>query len=125
MKRDTFYVCESCGKMVVETVAGDGTLECCGKPMKIAETNIDGAPEKHIPYCKIEGDILSVNIGEADHPMIDVHYIPWIYVVTDQGVLARCLKPGDDPHADYVLEGAKPLEVYEYCTVHGLWKIEL
>lgn len=125
MKRDTFYVCQECGKMVVETVDGKGTLECCGKPMVIAEPNLDGAPEKHLPDCKLDGDILMVNVGEADHPMIDVHYIAWIYLVTDKGVMARCLKPGEAPHADFVLQGQKPLAVYEYCTVHGLWKVDL
>lgn len=122
MKRDTFYVCEVCGKMVIETVDGKGALTCCGKPMKAAEPNLDGAPEKHLPACKIVDDVLMVNIGEADHPMIDVHYIAWIYVVTESGVMARCLKPGETPHADFVLQGQKPLAVYEYCTVHGLWK---
>jgi superoxide reductase len=46
-------------------------------------------------------------------------------VVTDQGVIAKCLEPGSEPHADFVLDGAKLLAVYEYCIVHGLWKCDL
>lgn len=125
MKRETFYRCDECGKMVVEVVGGEGELCCCGKPMKVAVPNEDGAPEKHLPYCHLEGDVLSVNVGETDHPMMDVHYIAWIYVVTEMGVLAQCLNPGDAPHAEFLLGGQKPLAVFEYCTVHGLWKLEL
>lgn len=125
MKRDTFYQCKECGNMVIETVDGEGTLECCGKPMEKVVPNQDGAPEKHVPDVQIKDDVLMVNIGAEDHPMIDVHYIPWIYVVTDKGVMVKCLKPGDEPHADFVLGGQEPKEVYEYCTVHGLWKVDL
>ncbi len=110
--------------MVIKTVEGEGELSCCGKPMEVVVPNQDGAPEKHVPFVQVEDDVLMVNIGEVDHPMIDVHYIPWIYVVTDKGVMVKCLKPGDAPHADFDLAGQKLLAVYEYCTVHGLWKVE-
>ena len=66
-----------------------------------------------------------VNVGSVDHPMEDAHFIQWIYVVTKEGVLARCLKPGEAPHAVITLGGQKPLEVYEYCNLHGLWKLAL
>ncbi len=31
------YFCEKCGTEVLCSKAGTGTLECCGKPMKIKE----------------------------------------------------------------------------------------
>ena len=36
------------------------------------------------------------------------------------------LKPGEKPVAEFaLLEGEKPVAVYEYCNLHGLWKKEL
>lgn len=126
MKRDTFYRCEVCGNIVVKVNDGGGQLSCCGQPMTIIEPNTtDAAQEKHVPVATLEGDKIIVNIGSVDHPMIDEHFIQWIYVVTEDGVLARCLKPNEAPHAEIALGGQKPLAVYEYCNVHGLWKLDL
>ena len=126
MKRDTFYKCEICGNMVVKVVEGGGQVTCCGQPMSIIEPNTnDAAQEKHVPDVSVDGDVIAVNVGSVDHPMADDHYIQWIYVVTEEGVIARCLKPGEAPHADIVLVGQKPLSVLEYCNKHGLWKTEL
>ena len=126
MKRDTFYKCEICGNMVVKVVEGGGQVTCCGQPMNVIEPNTnDAAQEKHVPDVSVDGDVIAVNVGSVDHPMADDHYIQWIYVVTEEGVIARCLKPGEAPHADIVLGGQKPLSVLEYCNKHGLWKTEL
>ena len=126
MKRTTFYKCEKCGNIVVKVVEGGGILSCCGQPMAIIQANtVDAAREKHVPAVTLEGDKIIVNVGEVDHPMQPEHFIQWIYVVTEEGVLARCLKPGEAPHAEIELGGQKPLEVYEYCNLHGLWKTEL
>ena len=46
----------------------------------------------------------------------------WIYLVTEKGVQARCLKPGEAPTADFRLVDDKPLLVFEHCNKHGLWK---
>lgn len=126
MKRSTFYRCEVCGNIVVKAVDGGGTLSCCGQPMKVIEPNTtDAAQEKHVPVATVEGDKIVVNVGSVDHPMEEAHFIQWVYVVTEEGVLARCLKPGEAPHTEIVLGGQKPLEVFEYCNLHGLWKLAL
>ena len=126
MKRETFYRCATCGNIVVKVVDGGGEICCCKQPMQVIEANTsDAAKEKHVPDVKVDGDKIIVNVGSVDHPMEEDHYIQWIYVVTEEGVLARCLKPGEAPHAELVLGGQKPLAVYEYCNKHGLWKFEL
>ena len=126
MKRSTFYKCEKCGNIVVKVVEGGGELCCCGQPMSIIEANTtDAAKEKHVPAVKVEGDVIIVNVGDVDHPMAEDHWIEWVYVVTEEGVLARCLKPGDAPHAEIQLGGQKPIAVYEHCNKHGLWKTDL
>lgn len=126
MKRSTFYRCPVCGNIVVKVADGAGELCCCRQPMQIIEANTsDGAHEKHVPAVTLEGDTITVNVGEVDHPMLDEHFIQWVYVVTEEGVIARCLKPGEPPRATIQLGGQKPIEVYEYCNLHGLWKTVL
>ena len=126
MKRATFYRCDNCGNIAVKVFDGGGELSCCGKPLEVIEPNTtDAAAEKHVPVVTLEGDKIIVNVGSADHPMQEAHFIQWIYIVTEEGVLARCLKPGDEPHAEIELGGQKPLEVYEFCNLHGLWKTVL
>ena len=126
MKRATFYRCAKCGNIVVKAYDGGGTLSCCGEPMGVIEPNTtDAANEKHVPVATLEGDKIIVNVGSVDHPMMDEHYIQWIYVVTEEGVIARCLKPGEAPRAEIVLGGQKPISVFEYCNLHGLWKTDL
>ena len=126
MKRMTFYRCAKCGNIVVKYVDGGGELVCCGEPMAIIDPNTtDAAQEKHVPAVTVDGDKSIVNVGSVDHPMEEKHFIQWIYVVTEDGVIARCLNPGDAPRAEIVLGGQKPIEVYEYCNLHGLWKTVL
>ena len=126
MKRATFYRCEQCGNIVVKAVDGGGQLTCCGQAMEIIDPNTtDAATEKHVPAVTLDGDKIIVNVGSVDHPMLDEHFIQWVYVVTEEGVLARCLKPGEAPHAEICLGGQKPIAVYEYCNLHGLWKADV
>ena len=55
--------------------------------------------------------------------MMPEHHIAFIYVETDKGGIRIDLK--DEPVAEVCTCGAKPLAVYEYCNLHGLWKTEL
>lgn len=124
MKRSTFYQCPVCGAIAIK-VTDAGKLFCCGKPMEVIEPNTtDAAQEKHVPVIELDGDDLTVTVGSVEHPMAEDHWINWIYAVTEEGVHARCLKPGDEPKASFDLEDEKLIEVYEYCNKHGLWKAE-
>ena len=83
----------------------------------------DGAHEKHVPVYKVEGNIVSVKVGEVDHPMLEVHYIQWIALETNKGNQRKVLKPGDKPEAQFaLLPGEEVVAVYEYCNLHGLYK---
>lgn len=126
MKRSTFYRCARCGNVVIKVYDGGGTLACCGEPMEILEPNSSGASEeKHLPAVEKDGDTITVTVGSVQHPMDDDHFIQWVYLVTEEGVLARCLKPGDAPTATFNVAGMTPIAVYEYCNKHGLWMVEL
>ena len=99
---------------------------CCGEPMKeLVPNTTDAVNEKHVPVVTVEGDVLKAVVGSVEHPMEEAHYIQFIFVETDKGGHRRALKPGEKPEAEFNLHGEKPVAVYEYCNLHGLWKKEL
>ncbi|MDR2457140.1 MAG: desulfoferrodoxin, partial [Clostridiales Family XIII bacterium] len=75
---------------------------------------------------QIDGNKVSVNIGEVEHPMTAEHYIQWITVNANGVIQRKALTPEDKPHADFVFEDAvSKINVYEYCNLHGLWEKEI
>ena len=56
--------------------------------------------------------------------MVQEHYIEWILLSTDKGNQRKCLKPGDEPVAEFCIK-ADHVVAREYCNLHGLWKAEL
>ena len=87
---------------------------------------VDAAREKHIPEVSVNGNQVNVQVGSVIHPMLENHYITFILLETDKGLLQQDLKPGQEPVATFVLEdGVKPLAAYEHCNLHGVWKKEL
>lgn len=121
------YRCEHCGNIVIMAYNGGGQLVCCGEPMKLLEANTsDAAGEKHVPVVSIDGKSVSVKVGEVEHPMIPEHFIGSIILETEDQLHVKWLKPTDAPEAVFTLTGdEKPVAVYEYCTLHGLWKAEV
>ena len=86
----------------------------------------DAAKEKHVPEVRIEGNKVNVQVGSVAHPMLENHYITMITLVTNKKAIRRNLKPGEAPVAEFnLIEGEKPVAVYEYCNLHGLWVKEL
>lgn len=122
-----FLKCSICGNIVGLIQDGGGELVCCGKPMQelVANTE-DAAQEKHVPVITVDGSTVRVAVGSVEHPMIEKHYIQWIYLQTTHGGQRYILKPGDKPEAVFALaEGAAPLAAYAYCNLHGLWATKL
>ena len=126
MKNTKFYICSHCGN-IVEMVKDAGPKPfCCGQKMnELVPGSVDASAEKHVPDVKVGQDIVEVNVGSVDHPMVDVHWIEWVQLVTDKGSYRKWLNPGEAPNVTFLLDGEKPLEVYAYCNLHGLWKTEL
>jgi len=116
------YKCDVCGNMVEMVHAGAGQMICCGQPMVLLEENtVDAATEKHVPVVEITGGGIKAIVGSVAHPMEEKHYIEWIEVIGADGKSCRkFLKPGDDPEAEFCIEGT----VREYCNLHGLWKAD-
>ena len=74
---------------------------------------------------RMENGTLTVRVGQVTHPMETVHYIQWIYVKTGTGSVYRYLEPGQAPEAIFSLGDGRPLAVYAYCNLHGLWMTEV
>ena len=119
-----FYVCKKCGTMVALVKKGHCIPTCCGDEMtELIAGEVEASKEKHIPVINVNGNIVTVTVGEVEHPMIDVHYIEWISIETNLGNQRKVLKPSDAPKAQFaLLDGEKVVAAYAYCNLHGLWK---
>jgi len=127
MCKTKFVICRECGNLV-EMVNDSGVkMICCGQEMQeLVANTVDAAKEKHVPVVEVEGNKVTVKVGDVAHPMVEEHYIQWVYLLTENGVQRKCLKPGEEPVAVFaVAEGDKAIEAYEYCNLHGLWKKEI
>ena len=53
--------------------------------------------------------------------MLEEHYIEWIELVTETGIMREHLNPGDAPEAVFYTEATK-VAAREYCNLHGQWQ---
>ena len=122
-----FYRCEHCGNIIMKVNDSGVPVVCCGQPMtELVPGATDGAYEKHVPAVTVEGNVVKVQVGEVEHPMMEEHYIQFIVLETATGSQIKYLKPGEKPAAEFVLAaGDKAVAVYEYCNLHGLWVKEV
>jgi superoxide reductase len=82
---------------------------------------VDASLEKHVPAVSwIDDMTIRVQVGSVLHPMLPEHHIAFIYVETEHGGIRVDLK--DEPEAVIFIGSEKPVAVYEYCNLHGLWK---
>ena len=104
-----FYICEHCGNIITFMRNAGVPVMCCGQKMtELVPGTSDGAVEKHVPAVSVEGQKVVVKVGEAEHPMLEAHYIQWIALETESGVQIKNLKPGEKPEAVFLLpEGEK------------------
>ena len=126
MKNVKFYICPHCGN-IVEMIHDAGVNPvCCGQKMdELVPGSVEASHEKHIPAVDVDDGILAVKVGSVEHPMAEEHWIEWVELVSDKSIQRKYLKPGEAPKVRFLLNGEKPLAVYAYCNLHGLWKIEL
>ena len=126
MRNTKFYICPHCRNIAEMIYDTDIALHCCGDEMQqLRPGTVEASTEKHIPAVTVGQGVVEVNVGSVDHPMVDVHWIEWVQLVTDQGSYRKWLNPGQAPRVSFPLCGEKPLSVYAYCNLHGLWKTEL
>ena len=121
-----FFICKHCGNMAGLIENKGVPMVCCGERMaelipNIVEANV----EKHLPAVTVSGDSASVRVGSAPHPMEDAHHIAFVYVETGRGGQRKNLRSGESPALTFRFADDKPLAVYAYCNLHGLWKTEI
>ena len=126
MKEVKFYRCNHCGNIIEKIVDSGVSVICCGEEMtELVPNTTDAATEKHVPVVVVDGSKVTVQVGSVAHPMTEEHYIQWICLVTSKGIQRVNLSSTDKPEAVFYIGEEKPVAVYEYCNLHGLWKKEL
>ena len=120
-----FYKCRHCGNVIVKFVDSKVPVVCCGEKMEeLVPNTVDASGEKHVPVVtRIDDCIIRIDVGSVPHPMLPEHHIAFIYVETENGGIRVDLT--DKPEAQVCTCNSKPVAVYEYCNLHGLWKTEL
>ena len=121
-----FYICEHCGN-IVEMVNNAGVpIMCCGQKMTALKAGVvEASHEKHIPVVAVNGNTVRVDVGSVEHPMTEEHSILWVELVTDRGTQRKSLEVGKPPVVTFELSDERPIEVYAYCNLHGLWKYDI
>ena len=121
-----FYVCEHCGNIVEKVNDARVPVVCCGQKMtEIVPGTVEASREKHLPTVIVEGNIVHVSVGSVEHPMVEEHSILWVYLQTDKGGQMKYLAVGEPPVVSFALAGEKPVAVFAYCNLHGLWRTDL
>ncbi len=119
-----FYTCAHCGNIIAMVKDAGVPVMCCGEKMtEIVPGTVDAAFEKHVPVYTVEGNLVKVNVGALEHPMMQEHFIEWVSLQTKQGNQRKALHPGDKPEVTFAICDGDAVEaVYAYCNLHGLWK---
>ena len=122
MTNTKFYICNHCGNVITKIHDSGVPVVCCGEKMtELVPGTVEASREKHIPEVSVRCGKVSVTVGSTEHPMSKEHSILWIYLETDKGGYIKHLSPEDEPRAEFSAKGEKPLAVYAYCNLHGLW----
>ena len=118
-----FLICEHCGNIVSVVNESGVPMMCCGQKMKQIEPGVvEASREKHIPVFEVKGNVVEVNVGSIDHPMIPEHYIEWVSLQTKAGSQLKHLEPNQAPKVCFsICEDDEVVAVYAYCNLHGLW----
>lgn len=122
---ERFYFCNSCGNLMIAAIASGVMPYCCGDEMTLLKPNTqDGNKEKHIPVINYTSNhSVMVKIGSEPHPMAEKHNIRFVCLETTDGAVVRYLNVDDPPEVCIRFTG-KPIAVYAYCNVHGLWRAD-
>ena len=118
-----FYICKNCGNVFEVIKDKCPAVTCCGEKVSVLEPGTsDGAKEKHVPVTTVDGNKVSVKVGEAEHPMVEAHFIEWIAIETTNGIQRKNLAPEQAPAAEFLLAPGEELKAtYAYCNLHGLY----
>lgn len=124
--KQRFFICAHCGNMIGLIKDKGVPMICCGEEMtELVPNTAEASVEKHLPVATVSGDKISVQIGSIAHPMEEAHHITFVYVETERGGQRKCLNAGEAPALTFSFSDDKPVAIYSYCNLHGLWKTEM
>ena len=120
-----FCKCAQCGNLIGFVENSGVSVFCCGEPMEELKPNtVDAAHEKHVPALSVDDGMLTITVGSVPHPMTDAHHIDWV-CVADGDRTTRIKLAGAEAARAVVPVGDKPVTVYAYCNLHGLWSVSM
>lgn len=126
MDKNRFFICEHCGNIIGMIHNAGVPIVCCGQKMtELKPGTVEASVEKHIPVVEVSKDKIKVVVGSVLHPMTAEHSITWVYLQTDRGGQRKVLAPDSEPSVTFALCDEKPMAVYAYCNLHGLWKADI
>ena len=128
-----FFLCKHCGNLAQLINASGVPMICCGEAMaELVANTVDAAVEKHLPVVKMAqscgcgcNNAIVIEVGSVHHPMVAEHYIDFLYVATENGSKLHQLNVGGEPTATLCCCDGKPVAVYAYCNLHGMWKTDV
>jgi len=121
-----FFKCDLCGNFTGLIHSSGARMVCCGQEMTEQIPNtVEAATEKHLPSVTKTADGISVQVGSVPHPMEEGHHIAFVYVGTENGGQRKSLTVGAEPKCEFSFTNDKPVTVFAYCNLHGLWETKL
>ena len=115
--------CNDCGSIVQLLAKGDE--KACSEHMLAFPIQTEGEKSpKHKPVVEIDGNDITVKVGEAAHPMDDDHYIQFLIVESGAELYAESFKPADVAEATVTVNSADDAKAFAFCNSHGLWSSE-
>ena len=121
-----FYKCDICGNLTGLIVRSGAPLSCCGQSMtELVPNTVEASTEKHLPAVTVSANGISVQVGSVPHPMEEGHHITFVYAETENGGQRKCLDIGAEPKCSFTFTEDKPVAVYAYCNLHGLWETKV
>ena len=120
--KQKFFICKHCGNLIGLIQNKGVPMVCCGEEMtQLVPNTVEASAEKHLPVVTVLENAIGVKVGSAPHPMEEAHHISFVYVETERGGQRKCLKIGEAPELKFSFADDKPIAVYAYCNLHGLW----
>ena len=124
MKRNQkFFVCKHCGNLIGFIDHKGASVICCGGKMaELVPNTVEASTEKHLPVVTVYKNSVKVQVGSVLHPMEEKHYVGFVYLETETGGQRKTIGTDRKPVVRFSLVNDKPVAVYAYCNLHGLWK---
>jgi len=121
-----FLKCGLCGNLAVPIIFSGAIPVCCGQTMtELVPNTVEASTEKHLPVLIDAVNEFCVQVGSVQHPMTEEHHISFVYVQTENGGQRKALSMGAEPKCAFSFVDDKPVALYAYCNLHGLWKTDL